>query len=410
MRFPLSLTRSMTGYLLRKRLAGEKLFPLVLMLEPLHACNLSCAGCGRIREYADTMHQRLSIAQCLAAAAECGAPVVSVCGGEPLIYPEIEVLVESLVLQRKHVYLCTNGLLLAKKVHSLRPSRRLFINVHLDGMEATHDRLVGREGVFAEAIRGIVDAKIAGFQVCTNTTVYRDTDMHEVAVLFEYLRELGVDGLMISPAFGYESVCQSDPQGGAGMFMTRQEVHEKFRGAEQLLRRFRLTASPIYLEFLRGRARAALRRLGEPDLQRPRLARPLLSAGRRPLRELPRASRIDRLGPAGSRRRSALRPLPGPLRLRAGRRAAGPQGPPRRAADGRLADDVARIWVTHRSQTGHAVSARSGLSTPSYVIPDTSVQFLAVLVRGGKELIEDGGSPPAGWPGNSCITAVSRSA
>jgi hopanoid biosynthesis associated radical SAM protein HpnH len=252
MRVPLSLTRSRTGYLLRKRLAGEKFFPLVLMLEPLHACNLSCAGCGRIREYADTIHQRLSIAQCLAAVAECGAPVVSVCGGEPLIYPEIEVLVESLVSQRKHVYLCTNGLLLAKKVHSLRPSSRLFINVHLDGMEATHDRLVGRDGALAEAIRGIVDAKIAGFQVCTNTTVYRDTDMHEVALLFDYLRELGVDGLMISPAFGYESVCQSDPQGGAGMFMTRQEVHEKFRGAEKLLRRFRLTASPIYLEFLRG--------------------------------------------------------------------------------------------------------------------------------------------------------------
>ncbi len=252
MRFPLSLTRSMTGYLLRKRLAGEKFFPLVLMLEPLHACNLSCAGCGRIREYADTIHKRLPVEQCLAAAAECGAPVVSVCGGEPLIYPEIEVLIESLVLQRKHVYLCTNGLLLAKKAHSLRPNRQLFINVHLDGMEATHDRLVGRDGVFAEAVRGIVDAKMAGFQVCTNTTVYRDTDVHEVAVLFGYLRELGVDGLMISPAFGYESVRQSDPQGGAGMFMTRQEVHEKFRGAEKLLRRFRLTASPIYLEFLRG--------------------------------------------------------------------------------------------------------------------------------------------------------------
>lgn len=242
----------MTGYLLRKRMAGEKFFPLVLMLEPLHACNLSCAGCGRIREYADTMHQRLSIEQCLAAATECGAPIVSVCGGEPLIYPEIEVLVESLVMRRKHVYLCTNGLLLAKKAHSLRPSKRLFINVHLDGMEDTHDRLVGRRGAFAEAIRGIVDAKIAGFQVCTNTTVYRDTDMNEVAVLFGYLGELGVDGLMISPAFGYESVCQSDPAGAANIFMTRDEVREKFREAETLLRRSRLTASPIYLEFLRG--------------------------------------------------------------------------------------------------------------------------------------------------------------
>jgi len=252
MRFPLSLTRSMTAYLLRKKLAGQQVFPLVLMLEPLHACNLSCTGCGRIREYADTMHRRLSLDQCLAAVAECDVPIVSVCGGEPLIYPEIEPLVACLVEQRKHVYLCTNGVLLEKKLRGFRPSSRLFINVHLDGMEATHDRMVEREGVFAAAVRGILDAKTAGFQVCTNTTVYRDTDMHEVAVLFDYLYELGVDGFMISPAFGYESVAASNPQGARQIFMTRAEVHEKFRTARTLLRRFRLTASPIYMEFLCG--------------------------------------------------------------------------------------------------------------------------------------------------------------
>ena len=252
MRFPFSLTRSMTAYLLRKKLAGEKVFPLVLMLEPLHTCNLSCTGCGRIREYASTMHRRLSVEQCLAAAAECGAPIVSVCGGEPLMYPEIEPLIEILIEQKKHVYLCTNGVLLEKKLQGLRPSSRLFINVHLDGMEATHDRMVEREGVFAAAVRGILDAKTAGFTVCTNTTIYKDTDMHEVAVLFDYLYELGVDGFMISPAFGYASVCDSDPQGGQQIFMTRDEVHEKFRTARQLLHGFKLTASPIYMEFLRG--------------------------------------------------------------------------------------------------------------------------------------------------------------
>ena len=252
MRFPFSLTRSMTSYLLRKRLAGEKRFPLVLMLEPLHACNLSCTGCGRIREYADTIRSRLSIEQCLTAVEECGAPIVSVCGGEPLIYPEIEVLVESLILQRKHVYLCTNGTLLAKKINGLRPSSRLLINVHLDGMEATHDRMVERPGVFEEVIHGIAAAKSAGFIVCTNTTVYRDTDMDEIAVLFNYLHELDVDGFMISPAFGYASVCTSDPAGAANIFMTRDEVHAKFRAARTLLERFRLTASPIYMEFLRG--------------------------------------------------------------------------------------------------------------------------------------------------------------
>ncbi|MFZ1934019.1 MAG: adenosyl-hopene transferase HpnH [Thermoguttaceae bacterium] len=252
MRFPFSLTRSMTSYLLRKRLAGEKKFPLVLMLEPLHACNLSCTGCGRIREYADTMHSRLSIERCLAAADECGAPIVSVCGGEPLIYPEIEVLVESLIMRRKHVYLCTNGTLLAKKIHGLRPSSRLLINVHLDGMEATHDRMVERPGVFEEAIHGIVAAKSAGFIVCTNTTVYRDTDMDEIAVLFDYLHELDVDGFMISPAFGYAAVRDVAPTSAADIFMTRDEVHAKFRSARATLKRFRLTASPIYMEFLRG--------------------------------------------------------------------------------------------------------------------------------------------------------------
>ena len=168
---------------------------------------------------------------------ECGAPIVSLCGGEPLIYPDIGVLVESLVARQKHVYLCTNGVLLEKKLPCFRPSSRLFISLRLDGMEATHDRLAQRDGVFAAAIRGILDAKVAGFTVSTDTTIYKDTDLHEIAVLFDYLYELGVDGFMLSPAFGYPSVDGRDPQDAARMFMTRQEVHEKFRAARTLLRR-----------------------------------------------------------------------------------------------------------------------------------------------------------------------------
>jgi len=252
MRFPFSLSRSMAAYLFSKKLSGAKRFPLVLMLEPSHACNLRCTGCGRVREYADTMQRRLSIEQCLAAVEECGAPIVSVCGGEPLAYPGIEVLIERLMQRRKHVYLCTNGTLLAKKLPGLRPHGRLFVNVHLDGMEATHDRLVEREGVFAAAVEGIRAAVRAGFQVCTNTTVYKNTDMHEIAVLFDYLHVLGANGFMLSPAFGYDAVCSADPQGAERIFMTRDEVHEKFRTAKEFLRRFRLTASPIYLEFLCG--------------------------------------------------------------------------------------------------------------------------------------------------------------
>ncbi len=271
MRFPLSLTRAMTGYLLKCRLARRTRFPLVLMLEPLHACNLGCAGCGRIREYADTVHQRLTVEECLAAAHQCGAPVVSVCGGEPLIYRGIEELVEKLVARRKHVYLCTNGLLLEEKLAGFRPSSRLLLNVHLDGMEATHDGIVGRHGAFQRAIAGIAAAKRAGFLVFTNTTVYRETDVCEIAVLFEYLTQLGVDGFMISPAYGYEAVQKTMGSGvvfpmkdsgrtslltqendSRPLFMSREEIHAKFRAARPLLRRFKLVASPLYLDFLCG--------------------------------------------------------------------------------------------------------------------------------------------------------------
>ncbi|NUQ62518.1 MAG: adenosyl-hopene transferase HpnH [Pirellulales bacterium] len=252
MRFPFSLTRSMTSYLVRKRLCGESKFPLVLMLEPLHACNLTCTGCGRIREYAGTIKSTLSVEECLDSIDECGAPIVSICGGEPLIYRGIEELVAKTVERGKHVYLCTNGTSLEKKLPGFRPGSRLFINVHLDGMEATHDRAVEREGVFAQAVAGIKAAKAAGFQVCTNTTVYHQTDIHEIAVLYDYLSELGVDGFMISPAYGYAAVQAANPA-AAQIFLTRGQIREKFVQAERLLRGYRLVTSPIYLEFLAGR-------------------------------------------------------------------------------------------------------------------------------------------------------------
>jgi len=253
MRFPFSLTRSMTGYLLKKKLSGEKRFPLVLMLEPLHACNLSCTGCGRIREYAETANKRMSVEECLGAVDECGAPVVSICGGEPLIYPELEELVQKILERRKHIYLCTNGVLLEEKLGLFRPSDRFFINVHLDGMEATHDMLVQREGVFAAAMRGIQAAKRAGFIVCTNTTLYRQTDLHEIAVLFEFLAQHQVDGFLLSPSYGYEAIQQAEPESAEAIFMTREEIHEKFRRATALLGHHRLMTSPFYLEFLQGR-------------------------------------------------------------------------------------------------------------------------------------------------------------
>ncbi len=225
----------------------DRRFPLVLMLEPLHACNLTCTGCGRIREYESTITQKLSLEQCLHAADECGAPVVSICGGEPLLYPEVGPLVTGLLQRNRHIYLCTNGMLIIKRLGEFTPDDRLFFNVHLDGLETTHDRCVEKEGVFREAIEGIRAAKKAGFKVSTNTTVYQDTDMREIEALYEYLAPLQLDGHMLSPAYGYTAVDDQD------IFMTREAVHEKFKDIDRLARRFRLNSTPVYLDFLQGK-------------------------------------------------------------------------------------------------------------------------------------------------------------
>src|SRR5437879_5809369 len=238
MRFPLSLATSMAGYIARKKLSGEKRFPLVLMLEPLHACNLTCTGCGRIREYTQTIKDKLSVAECLASVDECGAPIVSICGGEPLIYPEIGRLVQAILKRRKHIYLCTNGMFIQKRLHEFRPSRRMFFNVHLDGLEETHDRAVERKGVFKAAIEGIKAAKKAGFLVCSNTTVYKETDIGEVDALFAYLTKLNVDGFMVSPAYGYTAVQETNPTGAAEIFLKREDIRAKFKEAEKLLKKY----------------------------------------------------------------------------------------------------------------------------------------------------------------------------
>ncbi len=167
----------------------SKRFPLVMMLEPLHACNLTCTGCGRIREYESTIRERIPLEECLAAVDECGAPMVSICGGEPMMYPQIGELVSGILARNKNIYLCTNGMFIVKRLNEFKPDKRFFFNVHLDGMEKNHDICVEREGVFNEAIEGIKAAKAAGFMVCTNTTVYKETDMKEIEELFEYLEQ-----------------------------------------------------------------------------------------------------------------------------------------------------------------------------------------------------------------------------
>ncbi len=280
MRFPLSMTVGVAGYIVKNRLRPRpewqrdhsrqadasnpfriihsstgprpphpmisRRFPLVLMLEPLHACNLTCTGCGRIREYEATITKKLTVEQCLAAVDECGAPVVSICGGEPMIYPELGTLVEGILERGRHIYLCTNGMFLVKRLAEFTPDDRFFFNVHLDGLEQTHDLCVERKGVFREAIEGIRAAKQASFKVCTNTTVYKETDMREIEELFAFLEPFHLDGHMLSPAYGYTSVNDRE------IFLTRDDVREKFRDIDRIAARYPLNSSPVYLDFLKG--------------------------------------------------------------------------------------------------------------------------------------------------------------
>ncbi len=224
----------------------RKRFPLVLMLEPLHACNLTCTGCGRIREYENVITQRLTLEQCLNADAECGAPTVSICGGEPMLYPEIGELSKRLVGRGRNVILCTNGMFIKKKIGEFAPHDCFFFNVHLDGMEKNHDIAVEREGVFKQAIEGIQVAKANGFKVMSNTTVYKETDMAEIWELFEYLEKLGCDAHTISPAYGYSAVNDQE------IFMTRDDIREKFKDIDRMQKRFPIINSPMYSDFLKG--------------------------------------------------------------------------------------------------------------------------------------------------------------
>jgi hopanoid biosynthesis associated radical SAM protein HpnH len=258
LRFPMEMTTRIAGYVARKKLAKTERFPMVLMLEPLHACNLTCTGCGRIREYESTIKQKLSIQECLDAVDECGAPVVSICGGEPMIYPGIGELTAKILERKKVVYLCTNGMFIRKKIDDFQPSNRFFFNVHLDGMKKTHDLAVEREGVFDQAIDGIKVAKAAGHMVCTNTTVFNETEMGELDAMFAYLTELGVDGFMISPGYGYSAVKTKE------IFMTRDDIRAKFRSAEAMFRKYRFSTSPVFLEFLQGKREMTCTAWGNP--------------------------------------------------------------------------------------------------------------------------------------------------
>ncbi len=245
MRFPLKLNFDLTRYIIKNRLRKIDKFPLVLMLEPTHLCNLACSGCGRIREYADTIRQMMPLEECFQSVDECPAPVVTITGGEPFLYPHVYELIEGVLQRGKHVYLCTNGLLLEKALDRMRPHPNFTLNVHMDGQEETHDRILEMKGAFKAAIEGIKKAKKLGFRLCTNTTIFKETDLDEIDSLFSSLRELGVDGFLVAPGFGYEAV-------GEKLFLERREIENKFRDVYEMSKRHRFFSTPMYLRFLMG--------------------------------------------------------------------------------------------------------------------------------------------------------------
>jgi hopanoid biosynthesis associated radical SAM protein HpnH len=245
MRFPLHITTDMIAHQIRQASRGRRRYPFVLMLEPLYTCNLACLGCATER-HTGKLADRLTLDQCLRAVDDCGAPGVSICGGEPTLYPELAELVAGIVARRRHIYLCTNALLLDEKVFGrIPPQRRLTINVHLDGMRHTHDRVCASDGVFDKAVDMIREAKRLGYHVMTNTTVFKNTDVGEVKALCELTRSLGVDGMLVAPGYHYESVERD-------MFLTRTEIHGKFKRILGFSRRYRLTSTPMFLEFAAG--------------------------------------------------------------------------------------------------------------------------------------------------------------
>lgn len=243
-RRPLELSIKLMSYLARNLL--QKRSPLVTMLEPTEACNLSCEGCGRVREYHSIFNKRISVEESLKAVKESGAPIVSIAGGEPLLHPDIDKIVEGIIKDKRFVYLCTNGLLLESSLKKFKPSKFLCFVVHLDGMEQHHDRLAGRSGVFKAAVAAIEKALALGFRVCINTTIYKGSDVADLHRLFSMLTAMGIEGIMLSPAYTYRAISKE-------IFLERQESIKAFQRILDPSKRFRFYHNPLYLDFLRGK-------------------------------------------------------------------------------------------------------------------------------------------------------------
>jgi hopanoid biosynthesis associated radical SAM protein HpnH len=250
MPIPLRQNLRMARYLLEQRVRRRERFPLIVELEPLFACNLECAGCGKIQYPTEVLRRRLTVDDAVAAVEECGAPMVSVAGGEPLLHPEIGEMVRALVERKRFVYLCTNGVLMPRKMAEFTPSPYFSWAVHIDGLRERHDESVCREGVFDQAVAAIRDAKARGFRVTTNTTFFSTDSARTVREVLDFLNDdLEVDAMMISPAYAYEKA--PDQEHFLGVRQTRELFREAFAGNRR--RRWRLNHTPLFLDFLEGK-------------------------------------------------------------------------------------------------------------------------------------------------------------
>jgi hopanoid biosynthesis associated radical SAM protein HpnH len=247
---PIRQTARVGSYLIRQRLARREKFPLVVELEPLFACNLACAGCGKIQHPEHVLRRRMPVEQAIGAIEECGAPMVSIAGGEPLIHPEIDVIVSELIARKKFVYLCTNAILMERKLDKFRPSPYFAWAVHIDGLRERHDQSVEREGVFDKAVAAVRTAQERGFRITTNTTFFTHDSASTVRQVLDFLNdELKVDQMMISPAYAYEKA--PDQEHFLGVEQTRRLFQAAFAGGRR--RRWRLNHSPLFLDFLEGK-------------------------------------------------------------------------------------------------------------------------------------------------------------
>ena len=250
MSVPLSQMWTVAAYVLKQKLSGRKRYPLVLMLEPLFRCNLTCAGCGKIQYPAQILKKHLTLEQCLKAVDECGAPVVSIPGGEPLMYPQIGELVDALVKRRKYVYLCTNALLLKEKLEQdvLKPSKYVSLSIHMDGLREEHDEAVCRDGVYDRAVEAIKEALRRGFRVTTNTTLFDGASPLRMRAFFDEMMGLGVEGMMLSPGYSYSKAPDQEH------FLRRGRTHDLFsKTLSNARKHWKFNQSPLFLQFLMGK-------------------------------------------------------------------------------------------------------------------------------------------------------------